>query len=267
MSWAELPDCVLRVERSGHGAGRVVLLHELGGSLESFDAVAALLAPAFQVLRYDQRGAGRSEKPRTPFGMADHAADLHALLRWSGWQEPVLLVGIAAACAILAEFALAHPTDVAGLLLCGAAIVATGVAADYLRTRAERAVQDGMRAVVDTSLARSYPPALRGDGAGFSAYRARMMGNDPVGYAHANMALVRATVERRLGELLVPVDVLAGRHDLVCPPGQIAETASRIPDARFTVVESGHLMAVQTPGLVADAVHALASRSQKEPEF
>ncbi len=267
MSWAELPGCVLRAERSGHGTGRVVLLHELGGSLESFDAVTALLAPAFQVLRYDQRGAGQSEKPRPPFGMADHAADLHALLRWSGWQGPVLLVGLAAACAILAEFALAHPADVVGLLLCGPVLTATGEAGSYLRTRAERAARDGMRAVVDTSLARSYPPLLRGDAAGFSAYRARMMGNDPVGYACANMALVEATVDGRLGELRVPVDVLAGQHDLLRVPEQIAETASRIPNARFTVVESGHLMAVQTPGLVANAVHALASRNRGEPAF
>ena len=265
MSWAELPGCTLRVARSGHGTERVVLLHELGGSLESFDAAAALLAPAFQVLRYDQRGAGGSEKPRAPFDMADHAADLHALLRWSGWQGPVLLVGTAAASAILAEFALAHPADVAGLLLCSPAVGATGDAAAYLRTRAERATQDGMRAVVDTSLARSFPPPLRGDGAGFSAYRARMMGNDPVGYAHANMALVHATVDQRLGRLLVPVDVLAGRYDVVCPPEQVADTASRIPGARFSLVDSGHLMAVQTPGLVADAVHALASRNRKEP--
>ncbi|HYP11823.1 MAG TPA: alpha/beta fold hydrolase [Xanthobacteraceae bacterium] len=45
------------------GAGRsVVLLHELGGTLNSWDGVVPRLAEHFRVLRYDQRGAGLSEK-------------------------------------------------------------------------------------------------------------------------------------------------------------------------------------------------------------
>ena len=77
------------------------------------------------------------------------------------------------------------------------------------------------------------------------------------------MALTRATTDRRLGGLRLPCDVLAGRHDLLRSTNQLRGTAARIPGATFTVVESGHLMAVQTPGLVAGAVHALADRIER----
>jgi len=263
MSWAELPGVMLQADVSGQGRG-VVLLHELGGSLHSFDAVVQALGGQFRVLRYDQRGAGLSEKPCAPFTMADHASDLGAVLEWSGIAGPVILVGVAAACAIAAEHALRQPANVAGLLLCGPVMAASGPQRTYLADRSERAVREGMRAVVDSSLDRSYPPHLRGDGVVFAAYRARMLGNDPVGYAHANMALTQAATGERLGELRGPCDVLAGRHDLLRSTEQLRDTASGIPGATFTVVESGHLMAVQSPGLVADAIRALADRIAEE---
>ena len=55
----------LHYELAGARGPSVVLLHELGGTLNSWDAVAPRLAARFRVLRYDQRGAGLSEKVRT----------------------------------------------------------------------------------------------------------------------------------------------------------------------------------------------------------
>ncbi len=267
MSWADLPGITLNAEISGQGLGQgrgLVLLHELGGSLHSFDAVIDALGDRFHVLRYDQRGAGLSEKPRAPFTIEDHATDLAALLQWSGIEGPVILAGIAAACAIAAEHALRHPETVAGLLLCGPVMSASGPQRTYLSDRSARAVQDGMRAVVDPSLDRSYPPHLRGDGAEFAAYRSRMLGNDPVGYGHANMALTRSTIADRLGGLRAPCDVLGGCDDLLRTTDQLRATAASIPGATFAVVDSGHLMAVQTPALLADAINTLANRIAKE---
>jgi len=43
------------------------VLHELGGTVHSWDAVAPRLAERFRVLRYDQRGARLSEKVRQEF--------------------------------------------------------------------------------------------------------------------------------------------------------------------------------------------------------
>ena len=52
-------------------------MHEMGGTLDSWDAVAPALAETYRVLRYDQRGAGLSEKVRQPYSNDTAVDDLH----------------------------------------------------------------------------------------------------------------------------------------------------------------------------------------------
>ena len=248
---------MIRAAVSGQGAQSLVLLHELGGSLDSFDDVADALDDRFRILRYDQRGAGLSEKPARPFTMDGHVRDLRGLLAACGLPGPYVIAGVAAGAAIAVAFALSSPGMAAGLLLCAPALSVLPERRQLLLERAEAAAREGMRAVADASLDRSYPPALRGDGAAFAACRARFLANDPVAYGHANRALADVALEPELAGLRVPCQVLAGRHDLLRPPADVAALAARIPGAGFAVVESGHLMAVQAPGALAAALRDL----------
>jgi 3-oxoadipate enol-lactonase len=247
MSWATLTDVALRYELSGWGPRSLVLIHELGGSLESFDVSVLLLERDFRILRFDQRGAGLSEKPRRAFTLEDQVDDLARLLAVSGLEPPYHIAGIAAGAAIAAAFALERPDLVAALALCAPALTVAPERRRYLSDRSEKAAREGMRAVVDQSLDRSYPAHLRGDGRIYEAYRARFLGNDPVAYGHANMALVRARLDTLLTRLKPPCLVLAGRYDLVRPPEQVRALVEHLPAARFATVESGHLMSVQAP--------------------
>ena len=65
MEWIETNGVVLRYELSGRGRVPLVLIHELGGSLEFWDPVLPAFQQAFRVLRYDLRGFGMSEKVKT----------------------------------------------------------------------------------------------------------------------------------------------------------------------------------------------------------
>ena len=62
MDWVETNGVVLRYELSGTGHMPLLLIHELGGSLEFSDPVISAFQQDFQVLRYDLRGFGMSEK-------------------------------------------------------------------------------------------------------------------------------------------------------------------------------------------------------------
>ena len=253
MTWLELPDITLRFALSGKWAHGLVLIHELGGGLESFDAVVCRLDHRFRILRYDQRGAGLSEKPRERFTLDNHVRDLAGLLAASGLEPPVLLGGVAAGAAIAVAYALARPASVIGLVLCSPALTVPAERRDYLAARSTLAARRGMRAIAEATLDRSHPPALRGDGTTFAAYRARFLANDPVTYGYANMAVVDATLATQLGALRLPCRVLAGRHDLLRPPAPVAAIAERIPGATFAIVESGHLMSVQAPDALEPA--------------
>src|SRR5438067_251851 len=94
MRFIEVNGVGLRYELTGAGPSTVVLIHEMGGTLESWDGVVPILATTRQVLRYDTRGAGLSEKVRSALTFATMADDLMALVDALGIAK-VALAGIA----------------------------------------------------------------------------------------------------------------------------------------------------------------------------
>ena len=66
MPWTTANGISINYQLAGERGPTVVLMHEMGGTLDSWDAVAPGLAESHRVLRYDQRGAGLSEKVRAP---------------------------------------------------------------------------------------------------------------------------------------------------------------------------------------------------------
>lgn len=68
----------------------IVLLHGLSANAHEFGALAAALSPRFRVVAPDLRGRGGSDKPATGYTIADHAADVVALLDALGLGRVVL---------------------------------------------------------------------------------------------------------------------------------------------------------------------------------
>lgn len=242
----------LRYDISGQGPD-LVLVHEMGGSLESFDTLAALLAPRFRILRYDQRGAGGSARAPRGMTIADHARDLADLLDETGVTQVRGLLGIAAGAAVAVSHVGMGGAPEA-LILCAPALSVPPERRAYLEARSDLARREGMAAVTEASLARSYPDHLRGDAARYARYRERFLANDPDDYADANMALAASRVPDLLPRLAVPCLVLAGRHDLLRPPEEVRATCALIPGARYGEIESGHLMSVQAPEALAAGI-------------
>jgi 3-oxoadipate enol-lactonase len=97
----------LRYTVEGTTGPSLVLLHELGGSMESWDGVVPAFVRDFRVLRYDLRGAGRSETPAAEYTVEDgHLVDLLDLLKATGLKPPYHFVGAAAGAMIAVAFAL-----------------------------------------------------------------------------------------------------------------------------------------------------------------
>jgi pimeloyl-ACP methyl ester carboxylesterase len=97
----------------------VVFVHGLGvvdGSSWSF-MLGLHLAKDADVISYDLRGHGRSTQVPTGYTVADHVADLEALLDALGIVEPVHLVSASYGGAIATTMAIRHPDRVASLSL------------------------------------------------------------------------------------------------------------------------------------------------------
>jgi 3-oxoadipate enol-lactonase len=255
MNWIEVNGTSLRYDVSGSGPSTLVLVHEMGGTLDSWDQVLPALNASRRVVRYDTRGAGLSEKIGGTVTWDQMACDLAALLDALGITGKVALAGIAVGAAIAVHFAVRYPDRVAALVLHGPAV---GVGQDRRQATLDRAAAvqaGGMRSVVETSLAASYPPVVRHNQAVFEAFRARWLGNDPESFAAINRMLASENIEHELERIACPVLVTAGRHDSLRPKSVIEPMAGKIPGAQFLELNSGHFASVQTPGLVSQAIH------------
>lgn len=263
LPWTEANGISIHYDIAGEGPS-VVLLHELGGTLDSWDQVAPGLRKGFRVLRYDQRGAGLSEKVRQEFGNDTQVDDLEAVLSGVGMRPPYHFVTVAAAATQTLGFMQRHPEQVASLVLCNPAPGVDPSRAGQLIERADFAAREGMRAALAITLDRSYPATL-GDRAAYDAYRGRYLANDPVCFGFMNKALAGTNLVHLLGEIRCPTMVVAGRHDQVRPAAGSEELAKKIPGARFELIDSGHFMPTTAPGallaLLQDFFGAHAARN------
>jgi len=246
LPWIDANGVSLRYELAGNSGPAVVLMHEMGGSLHSFDTVAPDLSKRFRVLRYDQRGTGLSEKVRAPFSHDDLTDDLESILAAAKLEPPYCMVSVAAAAVQVLRFIERHPDRVSRLALCNPAPGVDANRAAQLDERAARAEREGLRATLDITLDKSYPPALT-DRATYEEYRGRYLANDPVCFANMNRMFARANMMHMLSRLSCPTLVIAGRQDSVRPPAMSEQIARMIPGARFEQIDAGHFMPTTAP--------------------
>jgi 3-oxoadipate enol-lactonase len=223
VNFTEVNGTALRYDLDGNGLSTLVLIHEMGGTLESWDLVAPLLSGKRRILRYDTR-AGR-----------------------------VALAGIAVGGAIALHVAVRFPQRVAAAVVSSPAI---GVAPDrrpVLLARIEKIEREGLQAVIDT-LDLSYPLELRDNAQRFAAFRARWLGGDPISYGAIYRMLAGMDLAPELPRITCPVLVIAGTLDRTRPPALVEPVARAISGARYVVLETGHYAPIQTPELYARTV-------------
>jgi 3-oxoadipate enol-lactonase len=254
MDFREINGVGLRYELSGQGERTLVLVHEMGGSLESWDDVVPRFANSRRVLRYDTRGAGLSQKIRGELHIDTMADDIAALLDVLGIKGKVALAGIAVGGAIALHFAARYPERASAVI---AGSPATGVAAERRPTALERVAKieaNGTGFAVEDSMRNGYAPELRSDAKRFEQFRSRWLGNDPASYATVWRMLASTEMESELARLKCPVLVIGGTFDRVRAPALAEATAKSIPGARYTELRTGHYMSVQTPELISDCI-------------
>lgn len=254
MKWIEVNGVGLRYELAGSDVQTVLLVHELGGSLESWDATLPAFQKSFRTLRYDQRGFGQSEKTSGTLALADVVADIVAVLDALAITERCHVVGSALGAGIAAAFAARHPARVERLVVQSLVTQSSRTFRAQMIERANETERTGMRAQAQASLARSYPEVLRGDRERFEQYRLRWIANDPQGFAAINRMLLDMDIDAELSTIKCPTLAIGCVHDPLRTPEMVKELATKIPGARYVQADSGHFMHVQSPELFAEIV-------------
>ncbi|MBF9233858.1 alpha/beta fold hydrolase [Microvirga alba] len=264
MPYVEANGTSLHYELAGHGGQILVLIHELGGSLRSWDEIVPAFAASHRVLRYDMRGHGSSEKIRAPYSARDAAADLAGLLDAFGIGRPVTIAGCAVGACVGLQFAATYPERMQSLI---AMAPSTGIgeqARPWVLKWADEIERDGMRRFVDEEMApNAYPPVLRTDQERFARFRGQQISNDPASFAATYRMLVDCDIGNHLNAVTCPTLLVAGTHDVPRSPAFVSTLVGAFPDARMVVIDSGHFMMVQTPHLVVDAISGFLIAQQE----
>ena len=256
MPWIEANGASLRYELSGSGTETIVLVHEAGGCLESYEEAVPALEKSYRVLRYDQRGFGFSEKARE-LTFDGVVADLAALLDALGIAAPVNLAGCAMGADFSVGFAARHPGRVAKLVLASPLFGSNAGRSGAAIERAALVEREGVRAAMTASHDRSYPEALRAqDRSRFQRYQARWVCNTPASFSAQARMMSDVDFTPHYARIQAPTLVIGAQYDSLRPPAMAEQVARAIGGSKYLLADTGHFMNVQTPQLFADTLIA-----------
>jgi len=249
------------------GAGHpLLLISGIGYGGWYWRKLAPDLAAHFQVITFDNRGAGGSDKPDGPYTTAMMAADTIGLLDGLGITRTHVL-GHSLGGYIAQEVALARPDLVSKLIL---AATTTGgpnvipITPEALKVIADRSgdpvelFRRGVAVSTGPGFAERHPDVVEA----LWAYRA----SNPVPaaqYAAQVIAGAQHNAEARLGNIRCPTLILFGAEDKVVPPSNAELLAQKVTGAQVKILPGlGHHMAIEDPktivAIIVDFCHAVS---------
>jgi len=238
-----------------HGAGQpLVLISGLGYPLWQWHKMVPFLAEHFQVITFDNRGVGQSDKPAGPYTAQLLAADTAGLLDALG-IEKAIIAGHSMGGFIAQAMALDFPQKVAKLILCStnfggphhvpvtaeAMKVLTDVTSDAL-TR----FKNGLSVSTAPDWSEKNPEMIE------EWVKWRVANPiDPAPY-QAQLAIgigllpEAAAFEDKLPRLNVPTLILFGAHDKVVPPENASLLAEKISGSKVVILpNAGHFFPIE----------------------
>ncbi|MES2561816.1 MAG: alpha/beta fold hydrolase [Pseudomonadota bacterium] len=254
MPWIEANGASLRYELGGSGKETLVLMHEAGGCIESYEDALPGLEKEFRVLRYDQRGFGFSEKVRE-MSLETVVNDLVGLLDALKITAPVYVAGCAMGSDFAVGFAARHPQRIAKLAIASPNIGHNAARSGPSVERAALVEREGIRASMKDSHDRSYPENLRAlDRERFKRYQSRWVCNTPASFAASARMMSTVDLTPDYAKIKAPTLVIGAKHDTQRPPEMAQRVADAIRESKYVLADTGHFMNLQTPQLFADTV-------------
>jgi pimeloyl-ACP methyl ester carboxylesterase len=255
----------INVYYENHGSGRPILtlIRGLGADLLAWFAQVPELSKHFRTLVFDNRGAGRTDKPDAPYSIRQMASDVNNLLDALDIQRTALL-GISMGGMIAQEFALHYPDKLSCLIL--GCTTFGGPEAVPLPQNMLQAILAGP--VADEEVRRLQECALYSDDtilrnreliAKHAEARSRFP-MPPFALARQSAALSSHDTADRLGQIRMPTLVMTGTEDRLIPPDNSRRIAEKIPGAILREMPGGHLFTSEHPDLFNKGVSDFVKR-------
>ena len=239
-----------QIDGAETAAETIVLINGLADDLESWGfQIPALVEAGYRVLRFDNRGIGKTDAPAGAYSarmLADDAKVLVDLLGITNFH----LMGVSMGGMISEEYAIAYGSDLKSLTL----------ACTY--AKADAFCQNMFAMWADLAKAISVPFVMRD--VSLWAFTGPFFENRPedaAAFAEAMAALPMsldaylsqlAVIQDhdstdRLAQITVPTLVLAGEEDILIPVRLSKKLHQAIPGAQWVTVPGGHACLWESP--------------------
>lgn len=271
MATAQINGIEIYYEDQGNADGEpVLLIMGLGSNALAWAPQVSALAPAYRVISFDNRGAGRTAQPEGPYAMAQMAADAAGVLDHLD-VTTAHIVGASMGGMIAQEFALQYPQRVRTLtLLCTSPGGPHSAGYDTMKERsADVFATDDMAAAMtpermkEMMLELFSPQYLENPGPEFAQLLGSSMQYPPTaaGMRGQMSAILAHDTYDRLPQIAAPTLVMAGDADPMVDPGNARILAERIPGAELRMFRGlRHAFTAEKPGEVNAALLAFLAR-------
>ncbi len=210
----------LHYQVSGKGPN-LILIGGMGMPLQGWAMQLKTLSKAFRVIRFDNRGCGRSTTPDTPYSLGDMARDVLALMDHLN-VETTHIMGASMGGFIALELALAAPDRVCSLVLAHTAPAIPPITRQRIRLwqgLMEAGISDHLMAM--EQLVWIFPEKAMEKQVAVKAQLATLIigknTQSSTGFKGQAEACDSFDVTDRLGEIKAPVLLISSRDDLSIP--------------------------------------------------
>jgi 3-oxoadipate enol-lactonase len=232
------------------GKGTIVLINGLADDLLSWGfQVPALEDAGYRVLRFDNRGIGKTDKPAGPYSSKLLADDTKALVDSLGIAG-FHLMGVSMGGMIAEEYALAYGGDLKSLTLACTYGKADAFCQTMFAMWADLAREISVPFVMrDVALWAFTGPFFeeRPDDAAEFAKAMASLDMSLEAYLAQLAVIQRHDALGRAGQIKVPTLVLAGEEDILIPVRLSRKLQAAIPGAQWIAVPGGHACLWETP--------------------
>jgi 3-oxoadipate enol-lactonase len=230
----------------------LLLSNSLGTPMALWDRVLPGLTGRFRVIRYDQRGHGRSDHPDGEYSIEGLGQDALAVLDDAGVSQ-AHVAGVSLGGMTALWLGINAPHRVGRLVLANTgAQIGT---ADSWDTRIAAVRAGGMTAITElllgrwfTSAFRVAEPALTGD------FRSMLAACSVAGYTGCAAAVRDADLRDGLTRIRAATLVIVGADDVATPPSLGEALRDTIAGASLVSLPAAHLSNVERPGEFTKAV-------------
>jgi pimeloyl-ACP methyl ester carboxylesterase len=232
-----------------HGRGDpLLLIMGLGGNIHFWEFQIPVLAEKYRTIAFDNRGAGRSAKPRGPYTIQMLADDAVAILD-ALHVERAHVLGISMGGMIAQDLVLRYPQRVGALVLActfarpdeatkkmsaeGSAMMGLG-GGDPAAVDVKQVWKFMMSVILSPEFIQREKPWLRS-----LLERAQSYGFSVEAFLAQAAAVMNHDAADRLKEVKAPTLVITGTNDMLVPPHHSDELARLIPGAELQRMDGG----------------------------